>query len=114
MEPTTPKEALNQAVGEVQTYLETSKEYLKLQAFKMAMHLITSLGKALLVGLFAVLALLFLSYSAALGLGSWLGSPTYGFLGVGAIYLLVFMLAYLLRKRLEAPLLRHFSHLYFD
>ena len=83
MEPTTPKEALNQAVGEVQTYLETSKEYLKLQAFKMAMHLITSLGKALLVGLFAVLAL-------------------------------VFMLAYLLRKRLEAPLLRHFSHLYFD
>lgn len=114
MEPTTPKEALDKAVGEVQTYLDTSKEYLKLQAFKMAMHLVTSLAKVLLVGLFALLALLFLSYSAALGLSAWMGSSVYGFLSVGGIYIVIFALAYLWRKRIEAPLLRHFSHLYFD
>lgn len=114
MNPATPKEALNNAVGEVQTYLDTTKDYLKLQAFKMAMHLVTSLGKILLVGLFALLALLFLSYSGALGLGAWMGNTAYGFLTVGAVYLLVFALAYLLRSRIEGPLLRHFSHLYFD
>ncbi len=114
MEPATPKEALNNAVGEVQTYLDTTKDYLKLHVFKMAMHLVTSLGKILLVGLFALLALLFLSYSAALGLGAWMGDTSYGFLTVGAIYVLVFALAYLMRGRIEAPLLRHFSHLYFD
>lgn len=114
MEPATPKEALNNAVGEVQTYLDTTKDYLRLHAFKMAMHLVTSLGKIMLVGLFALLALLFLSYSAALGLGDWMGNTAYGFLAVGAVYLLVFVLAYLLRSRIEGPLLRHFSHLYFD
>lgn len=114
MDPATPKEALNKAVGEVQTYLETSKEYLKLQAFKMTMHLMSSLAKVMLVGLFALLALLFLSYSAALGLGAWMGSSAYGFLTVGGIYVLIFVLAYLFRKRLEAPVLRHFSYLYFD
>ena len=114
MDSATPKEALNKAVGEVQTYLETSKEYLKLQAFKMTMQLMSSLAKVLLVGLFALLALLFLSYSVALGLGAWMGSATYGFLAMGGIYILIFIVAYLLRKRVEAPLLRHFSHLYFD
>lgn len=114
METAPPKEALNKAVGEVQMYLEASKEYLKLQAFKMAMHLMTSMAKVLLVGLFALLALLFLSYSAALGLGAWMGSAAYGFLTVGGIYVLIFALAYLLRKRIEPPLLRHFSNLYFD
>ena len=83
MDSATPKEALNKAVGEVQTYLETSKEYLKLQAFKMTMQLMSSLAKVLLVGLFALLALLFLSYSVALGLGAWMGSATYGFLAMG-------------------------------
>lgn len=114
MEPATPKEALNNAVGEVQTYLDTTKDYLRLHVFKMAMHLISSLAKVLLVGLFALLALLFLSYSAALGLGTWMGSTAYGFLTMGGIYVLIFGLAYLFRKRLDAPLLRHFSHLYFD
>lgn len=114
MEPATPKEALNNAVGEVQTYLDTTKDYLRLHAFKMAMHLVTSLGKIMLVGLFALLALLFLSYSAALGLGAWMGSTSYGFLAVGAAYVLIFILAYLLRSRIEGHLLRHFSHLYFD
>lgn len=114
METAPPKEALNNAMGEVQMYLDTSKDYLKLQAFKMAMHLVNSLAKALLVGLFALLALLFLSYSAALGLGAWMGSQAYGFLTVGGVYVLVFGLAYLSRNRIEAPLLRHFSHLYFD
>ena len=114
MEPATPKEELNKAVGEVQTYLEASKDYLKLQTFKMAMHLVSSLAKVLLVGLFALLALLFLSYSAALGLGAWMGSSAYGFLTVGGAYVIIFALAYVFRKRLEAPLLRHFSYLYFD
>jgi hypothetical protein len=114
MEPATPKEELNKAVGEVQTYLEASKDYLKLQTFKMAMHLVSSLAKVLLVGLFALLELLFLSYSAALGLGVWMGSATYGFLTVGGIYVLIFIVSYLVRGRIDAPLLRHFSHLYFD
>lgn len=114
MEPASPKEALHNALGEVQTYLETTKDYLKLQVFKMAMHLVTTLGKILLVGLFALLGLLFLSYSAALSLGDWMGNTSYGFLTVGVAYVLIFAVAYVLRDRIEAPLLRHFSKLYFE
>ena len=108
-----PNEALNQAIGEAQNYLESSKEYLRLQVFKMAMQLVSSLAKGLLLGAIALMVLLFLSYAAAQQLGVYLGNTAYGFLVVGGVYILVFMLVYLLRNRLDKPVLRHFSHLYF-
>lgn len=108
-----PQEALQQAIGEAQDYLENSKEYLRLQVFKMAMQLLTSLAKGLLLGAIAGIALLFLSYGAAQQLGTYLGNPDYGYYGVGGFYLLAFILMYVFRNRLDKPVLRHFSHLYF-
>jgi len=108
-----PREALQQAIGEAQDYLENSKEYLRLQVFRMAMQLLTSLAKGLLLGAIAGIALLFLSYGAAQDLGTYLGNATYGYYGVGGVYLLTFILIYLFRDRLDKHVLRHFSHLYF-
>lgn len=113
MDAATSKEALNQAIGEVQDYVETSKDYLRLQAFKMAMLLVTSLAKVLLLGVLILMALLFLSYAAAQELGSVLEDSGLGYLMVGGFYVLVALVAYVLRKRIEKPLLRHFSQLYF-
>ncbi|MFM1878116.1 MAG: hypothetical protein RLZZ241_982 [Bacteroidota bacterium] len=113
MDAAPSKEALNQAIGEVQEYLETSKDYLKLQAFKMAMLLVTSLAKFLLLGVLILISLLFLSYAAAQELGSSLGNVGLGFLILGGFYTLVAFVVFLMRKRIEKPLLRHFSQLYF-
>lgn len=114
MYDTAPKEALRNAAQEAQTYIDSTQEMIRLQAFKVSMRLVTALVKSLLVGLLVVVALLFLSVSAALALGLWLGDALWGFLLVGAIYLLAFGLAYRFRDRLDAPVLRHFSDIYFD
>jgi hypothetical protein len=108
-----PREALQQVIGEAQDYLENSKEYLRLQVFKMAMQLLTSLAKGLLLGSIALVALLFLSYGAAQELGAYLGNANYGYYAIGGLYVLTFILIYMFRDRLDKHVLRHFSHLYY-
>ncbi|MBC2839565.1 phage holin family protein [Robiginitalea sp. SC105] len=109
-----PKEALQNAAREARQYLDSSRETIRLQAFRLSMRLVTSLVKSLLVGVFALLAMLFLSVGTALALGVWMGSMIWGFLLVGAGYLVVFGLAYRFRDRLDAPVLRNYSDLYSD
>ena len=107
------QEPILKAVGEVQTYVESSTDYLRLQMFKALMRLLTSIAKSLAVGVLSVLALLFISVAAALWLGAWLEDYTQAFLWVGAFYLLAGAVAYLLRHRIERGILRSFSDLYY-
>lgn len=100
--------------SEVQQYLDTSKEYLRLQVFKLTMHLVTAISKSLMVGALAVLALVFLSVAGAWALGTWLGNIALGFLIVGAVYLLATLVGYRLRDRLDAPILSYFSRKYYE
>lgn len=102
------------AAGEVQNYVESSTDYLRLRMFKTLMRLVTSLAKSLVMGVLALLTLMFLSLAASLSLGEKLGDYPQGFLWVGGFYLLVAAMAFLLRHRLERTVLRHFSDLYFD
>lgn len=107
-------EALKSILGEVQQYLETSREYVHLLVFKMTMHVITAMGKSLVVGGLLILALLFLSFSAVWALGDWLQNDALGFLLVGGLYLFVALLGYWKREKLQGPILRYFSKKYFE
>ena len=102
------------AAGEVQNYVESSTDYLRLRMFKTLMRLVTSLAKSLVAGVLALLILLLLSIAASLSLCEKLGDYPQGFLWVGGFYALVGAMAFLLRHRLERAVLRHFSDLYFD
>jgi hypothetical protein len=75
---------------------------------------ITAFSKVFLVGVVAVFALLFLSLAASYGIGQALDNTFYGFLMVGAFYVLLGIILYLVRHRLNTPLLRKFSEFYFD
>lgn len=108
------QEPLMKAVGEVQNYLETSTDYLRLQLFKTLMRLLTSLAKSVAVGVLVFLSLIFLSIAAALALGSWLQDDLLAFALIGVFYLLCGALAYILRRRIERKVLRSFSDLYYD
>ncbi len=108
------KENLSEADASMRSYLESSKEYYKLRAFKFLMRGITAFSKVLLVGTVAIFALFFLSLAAAYGIGQYLDNTFYGFLIVGAFYVLLGIVLYLLRHKLNTPLLRKFSEFYFD
>jgi hypothetical protein len=108
------QEPLLKAVGEVQNYVESSTDYLRLQMFRTLMRLLTSLAKSVVVGVLVFLALLFLSTAVALALGSWLQDNLLGFLCVGVFYLLAGGVAYLMRRGVERRILRSFSDLYYE
>ncbi|MDX1333265.1 MAG: phage holin family protein [Robiginitalea sp.] len=108
------QEPLLKAVGEVQNYVESSTDYLRLQMFRTLMRLLTSLAKSVALGVLAFLSLLFLSVAAALALGRWLQDDLLAFVYVGVFYILAAVVAYLLRHRIERRILRSFSDLYYD
>ncbi len=108
------KKDLMEADADVRSYLENSEEYLKLRIFKIFMHALTASTQALLVGAVALLALFLLSMAVSFGIGQWLNNTFYGFLIVGGCYSMVGIICYLLRDRLNGPLIRRFSSYYFD
>lgn len=108
------KERLNEAEDSVKSYLDSSQEYYKLKGFKFLMRAVTSFSKVFLVGAVALLALFFLSFAASFGIGQILDNTFYGFLCVGLFYLLLSIILYLVRKKLNRPLLKKFSEFYFE
>ena len=103
-------ESLQQNVTEL---LESQAEFYKLWSFKVAMKSLTLTVNTALMAVFGILALLFLSVAAAYGLAAWFGSSAYGFLAVGGFYLLITLAVYVLRDRIDRPVLRKFSEIFF-
>jgi succinate-acetate transporter protein len=99
---------------EVSAYVEHSLEYARLKSFKISMVLVTYFAKVVLVGVFAILTLLFLSLAAAFALGEAFDNQLYGYLTVGLVYLILALIGLALRDRLNKPILRMFSKYYFD
>ncbi|AKA34224.1 hypothetical protein [Flagellimonas lutaonensis] len=108
------KSDLMEAEADMRSYLKHSEEYIELKIFQVFMKSVASLAQTLLVGATVFLALLLLSFAAAFGLGQLLQNTFHGFLMVGGFYVLVALLCYLFRNRLNGPLLRRFSEFYFD
>src|SRR5690606_9096914 len=107
-------ENLSQMDAEFHSLIDSSREYYKLRAFKFLMKSVSALAKWVCLGFIALLALFILSFAASYGIGQALNNTFYGFLIVGLFYVLVGILFYLLRKKIDSPLLRKFSEYYFD
>ena len=78
------------------------------------MKAVIALTMVLLLGTIGFLLLFFASLAASLAIGESLGSDTGGFLVVALIYLVLGVLAYAFRRKLETPVLKSFSKHYFD
>ena len=108
------KERASEAERDLKQYGQASLEYYKLKAFRVGMKSFLYLAKGLLLGFIALLALLFVSVAVAFALGAHLGSNAQGFLIIAGVYAVVFVLALLLKDRLNAPILRKFSEYFYE
>lgn len=108
------KEHLSELDNHVQAYVEDSMEYIELKGFKYSMVLITYIIKVLILSIFISLAFLMLSFFAANYLSDQMGYGIYGYLILGVFYVLAGVVFYLLRNKLNRPLLRIFSTYYFN
>lgn len=109
------KENTEHIQEQVQSYIDTNLAYHKLRIFKVTMKSTTAILKFTLIALCLGMVLLFCSIAFALGLGNMLESYTYGFLLVGAMYLFITLIVYLLKdKIIEGPILEKFSKIFFN
>lgn len=108
------KENFREAEHSFKSYAETSGEYYKLKSFKFLMQGITTAMKGLLVGVISMIVLLFLSLAGALAIGEEMDNTAGGFLVIALVYVVIGLILYALRHKMEKPLLRRFSEFYFD
>ncbi|NKI27918.1 hypothetical protein HCG49_15250 [Arenibacter sp. 6A1] len=108
------KENLSEAEKNLRSYVDNTAEYYKLKSFKLFMRGVATMAKVLLVGGVALLALFILSLAAAFGIGQALENTFLGFLFVGLFYILVGLMCYWFRHKLDKPILKKFSKYYFE
>lgn len=108
------QEPVLKVVGSVQSYVELSSDYAKLQVFKTLMRLMTSLAKSSIMGVLMVLALLFLSVGVALAFGEAMENYPLAFIFLGIFYLVDAGVAYMMRSRLERWVLQSYSDIYWN
>jgi ABC-type multidrug transport system fused ATPase/permease subunit len=108
------KRDLTEADVDVRSYLENSEEYFKLKIFKALMRAVTAFSHVMLIGAIGLLALILLSLAASYAIGNVMDNTYQGFIVVGLIYVVIALLCYFFRDKLDRPLLRKFSKYYFD
>lgn len=108
------KKDLTESQRSAKEYLESTSDYYQLKIFRFLMKAVIALTMVLLLGTIGFLLLFFVSIAASMAIGESLGSDTGGFLVVALIYFVLGVLAYIFRRKLEAPVLKSFSKNYFD
>ena len=108
------KENLSGADHDVRSYIEHNKEYYKLLVFKILMQVITSFTKMLFISAIIFFILFLLSITVSIAIGEAMGNMFYGFLIVSIFLIVAGIILYLLRNKLDKPLIRKFSEYYFD
>lgn len=106
-------ENLVKADVNIHGYIESSEEYIKLKSFKALMIGVLYITKVIIIGALLGITLLIFSFAFAFKLARVLDNTFYGFLIVGAFYIIVVLVAYVFRSKLNGPLLRKFSNYYF-
>ena len=108
------KENLSDVDANVRSYIENNREYYQLKTFKILMKFVTSFSKMLLIAAIVLIFLFLFSLAASYGIGQLMDNIAYGFAFVGLFYLIIAFIIYLLRNKLDKPLLKMFSNYYYD
>ena len=95
-------------------YSETSYKYIKLKIFHLLTSNIALLAKVFVIGVLFLISILFLSISGALAIGEELNNMPLGFLSIFLIYLILTLIAYLLRKKINKSVITSFADKFFS
>ena len=90
-------------------YFDSNVEYYKFSGFEKLIRFAIALSLTALFSVLIMMALLFFGFGTAVWLSDVLNNEILGYMGTGAIYLIVIFLIYLLKKPLiERPLIKLF------
>ncbi|HMR42454.1 MAG TPA: hypothetical protein PKC40_01410 [Saprospiraceae bacterium] len=95
-------EKTGESYGYLKEFVNLQFEYLRLEIAERSGKVLSSLITVAVIGLIALIVLLFVSLTAAIFLGAAIGSYTGGFLLISAFYALTGIVVYYFRKPLIA------------
>lgn len=108
------KENIQDIREETKGLIESNIAFYKLWLFKVITQSFSALLKVLLIGMLLIIVFVFFSIAAAIAIGQALGNMAYGFLIVGGFYLLLSLIAYLLKEKIEKPIIEKFSEIFYN
>ncbi len=108
------KENLKDVQNQTRDFVESNLEYYKLWVFKVVTQSVSSILKVVLIGVFLLMVMVFFSVAGALAIGYALDNFVYGFLIVGGIYLILSIIVYNLKNRIEEPIIKAFSDIFYN
>ncbi len=95
-------------------YLKSTENYLKLKIFEQMALAVSAIAKIFLIGGLALIAFLLLALSGAWALGSWLGDIALGGLLVGIFFLVLALVVYALRDKINKRVIQGLSARFYD
>jgi hypothetical protein len=105
----------NEKAAEVgEKYLESSLKYYKLKFFKQLSVSATTALKIAIIGGLALLFLIFGAIALALHIGDSINSYPLGFLITGCAFLVLSIIAYLLKNNIDRLVIRKLSKKFFN
>lgn len=108
------KEELLDGGSHLKEYALKEYEYSKLKIFFQIASLTSSLAKVLLIGTAITLFTVFISFALAIGLGQLFNNMYLGYITVAGLYLVIALLIYVFRNKLERFIVQKLSKTYFD
>lgn len=100
-----PEEILNQFKERLLSYIGIKIELFKLDAYERIAKIIAILSHSLILMLLALFLILFLFFTLAFFLGEVFNRISIGFLIVVCIYLILFTIAYYMKKRIQTGIM---------
>lgn len=109
----TLQEHIKEIISLAKNYTIEEYEFTKLKITLKTSIFLSSLAKKTILGLFAIIALSFISIGVAFWMGALLEQVSLGFLLVGAFYLLVVLILFFNRKHIENYVVKKLTTKYF-
>lgn len=108
------KESIQDVQEQTKELIDSNLAYYKLWVFKVIVKSSSSLFKILLAGVLLVMVFVFFSIAAAIAIGYALDNLALGFLIMGGFYLLLSLLIYVFRDKIEKPIIAKMSEIFYN
>ena len=109
------KENIDDIKVNTKSFVDANLDYFTLLGFKITTKASSLIIKIILLSLFLLLSLIFLSFALAYAIGTCIESYALGFLIVGGIYILISLILYFKGGSfIDKPMIRTFSEIFFN
>lgn len=109
------KEDFNDLKNYTKNYIDSNIKYYKLWGLKVSSEAMTYILIRFIIGFFAMISFIFLSFAAAFAIGIALKNNSLGFLIVGVFYILVIgVIIYFRNDIITKPIIKKFSTIFYS